>query len=523
MPPSTKDKITARFATIAIRVKGKAVLIILIVLAALIRILLIFRDSVPFAYDMGRDLLWAKDISFYYTPTLIGPAASIWGVYFQPFWYYFLSIPLLLTRGNPLSAVYATAAMVLVTGFLAFILFKKYFPKIYIFTLAVLLLFSNTLINISTFAFHANLLPLLTLLTTYFLFLSAIKNPQYFALAALTVGFMFSADPAPAVVFTLVILFMFFYLKIYRSAKAIILAIAAYVLPHIPQLLFELRNNFVETRSLASYFQGNNPSLSGQLPLLERIPNRLSIYFQSLKTDLAPNTVFAVALVILIVFGIYRFQKTNKNKNLSILFKINFYILVLSFSINTFLITVEIKNWYLFGVIVNFALLITFALMGIKSKLITFVFLTVFLVVNLLPFASNKKITDAKNDPAQFSNQLAVLDYIYSDAQSPFSVYVYTPSVYDHNYQYLFWWWGIIRKKGLPSDFAYLPAQPPYVRNKSKYTAFPQKAETIYLVIENARENQFYTSTDWQTNFNDYKIVWEKNINGAIKLEKRIK
>ncbi|MEK9147136.1 MAG: hypothetical protein AAB639_02980, partial [Patescibacteria group bacterium] len=56
--------------------------------AAVLRIYLIARDSVPFAYDMGRDLLWTKDIVFYQTPTLIGPAASIWGVYFGPLWFY---------------------------------------------------------------------------------------------------------------------------------------------------------------------------------------------------------------------------------------------------------------------------------------------------------------------------------------------------------------------------------------------------------------------------------------------------
>ncbi|MEX2028216.1 MAG: hypothetical protein WD988_01840 [Candidatus Curtissbacteria bacterium] len=502
--------------------KDNIVLIIITALAVFIRIFLIVRDSFPFAYDMGRDLLWAKDISFYYTPTLIGPAASIWGVYFQPFWYYFLALPIRLFSPHPVSAVLVTAGAVVLTGVLAIVLFRKYLNPLYALVFGILLFFSNTLVNISTFAFHANLLPLLTLLTTYFLFLSAVKNPKYFALAALAIAFMFSADPAPAVTFTLIILCMFFYLKIFKSTQATVLAITASVLPHIPQLLFELRNNFIETRSLISYFAGNNPSLSGQLPLLERIPNRLSLYFASLKTDLAPNTLFAIALLALTVFGIYRFQKTNVDKNLSILFKINLFIIVLSFLVNTFLITVEIKNWYLFGMIVNFSILIVFALLGLRSKLTTFIFLILFLVVNLVPFASNDKIVNAKNDPAQLSNQLAALDHIYTDGERPFSVYVYTPSVYDHNYQYLFWWWGTIREKGLPSDFAYLPQQPDYVRNKSKYAPLTKQAKTIYLIIENARQNEFYTDIAWQNNFSDYKIVWEKNINGAIRLQKRV-
>ncbi len=503
--------------------KAKVTIGLLIFLASAIRIFLILRDSVPFAYDMGRDLLWAKDISFYHIPTLIGPAASIWGVYFQPFWYYFLSIPLLITKGNPLSAVYVTASAVVLTGILAFILFRKYLSKIYIFTLTVLLLFSSNLINISTFAFHANMLPLLTLLTTYFLFISKVKNRLYFPLAAFFVSLMFGADPAPAAAFTIVLIFFFFYLRIYKSPRSIIGPTIFYLIPFIPQIVFELRNGFVETKSLLAYFHGNNPSLSGQLPLLERIPNRLSIYLEFIKANFAPQNWLAVILVAVTLFGIYRFIKNNKDKNLSIIFKINLYIFVVTFLVNTFLINVEIKNWYLYGLTVNAAFLIVFALIGLRSKIITFVFIVIFLMSNLLPFAKNERIQKATGDPATLSNQLKAIDLIYSDAKSPFSVYTYTPSIYDLNYQYLFWWQGVVHKKGLPSDFAYLPAKPDYVRNKSKYSKNSKVESTIYLIIENAPENEFYTSASWQANFADHKIVWEKNVKGAIKVQKRIK
>lgn len=503
--------------------KEKIVMTLLVFAAAVIRFMLIVRDSVPFAYDMGRDLLWVKDISFYHTPTLIGPAASIWGVYFQPFWYYFLSIPLLLSRGNPLSVVFATAATIVLTGFLAFILFKKYFPKIYIFSLAVLLLFSSNLINISMFAFHANLLPLLTLLATYFIFASIVKNPLHFSLAAFFTSLMFSADPAPAMAMTIVLAFFFFFCKIYKSPKIIVASTAFYLIPFIPQILFELRNNFIQTKSLLGYFSGNNPSLSGQLPLLERIPNRLSVYFDFIKANFAPQNLLAAGLIIFTIFGIYKFLKTNRDKNLTILFKVNLYIFIITFLVNTFLANVEIKNWYLSGQAVNAAFLIVFAMFGIRSKIITFIFWTIFLLANLLPFANSRKIAQAAADPATLSNQLKVIDTIYADKTGPFAVYVYTPSIYDLNYQYLFWWQGVKLGRGLPGDFAYLPKEPDYVRNKSNYAFGPQEANTVYLVIENAAENEFYTSQNWQSNFADYKIIWEKNINGAIRIQKRIK
>src|SRR3989344_7389979 len=106
-------------------------IIIAAVAATIFRVYLIFRDSIPFAYDMGRDLIWTKDIAFYKIPTLIGPAGSIWGVYFGPLWFYFLSIPLFLSGGNPISAVYASLVTVVAAGFLAYFLFKNYFSYKY--------------------------------------------------------------------------------------------------------------------------------------------------------------------------------------------------------------------------------------------------------------------------------------------------------------------------------------------------------------------------------------------------------
>src|SRR3989344_2754944 len=192
-------------------------IILVLTLAILLRIYLIIRDSVPFAYDMGRDLLWAKDISFYHIPTLIGPAGSIWGVYFGPLWFYFLSIPLLISGGHPISAVYFTASTIILTGALAYFLFFKYIGKRLAFILAIIILFSAALINISTFAFHANLLPLLTFLTIYFCFLAIVKNPIYISLSFLFVSLMFHADPAPAVVFTSIPMFVFWFFKLYKK------------------------------------------------------------------------------------------------------------------------------------------------------------------------------------------------------------------------------------------------------------------------------------------------------------------
>lgn len=500
--------------------------------AAALRIYLIIRDSVPFAYDMGRDLLWAKDIVFYQTPTLIGPAASIWGVYFGPLWFYFLSVPLLVSNGHPLSAVWATCATIIATGILAFFLFKKYLGWRHSLVLSILILFNGTLVNISTFAFHANVLPFLTLLMIYFCLLALVKKPIYITGSFLAVSLMFHADPAPAVFNTFVPIAVLAAFKIYQSKnfkKTLLYSVVAYLIPFIPQILFEVRNNFIQTKSLAAYFAGQNPSLSGQLPFFDRLAARADVFSEFFKSGVAGNnSLVAAALVTFLVIGLYQFLKNNHASYLTTLFKINILSLVVAILILTFLFTVEIKNWYLYGLPVILAFLLTLAAIGFgRVRPILPVFLAIYLTFNIGPFLKDERTVAARTDPANLTNQLAALSAIYSDAQKTpqraFSVYVFTPSIYDHHYQYLFWWQGIRLAKGLPQDFAYLPNQPAYVRNKNFYAPNAEITDTLYLIIENASENEFYTRKNWLENFENYQVVWQKDINKALVLEKRTK
>lgn len=508
------------------------VLTILLGAAIILRVFLVSHLSVPFAYDMGRDLLWAKDIAFYGIPTLIGPAASIWGVYFPPFWFYFLSIPLLLANGHPLSAVYVTALSILATALFSYLFFRK-LSSLFAITLFIIILFNAKLVNISLFAFHANLLPFLTLLSIYFIFLAVVKSPSFFPISLFIVSLMYAADPAPAAAFTFVPIFAYFAFKLYRRGfiKILLLSILAYLIPLSPLILFELRNNFIQTKSLLAYFHGENPSLSGSLPLAERIINRLSVYFDFFKSGFAgDNLPIAIILPILTITGLYFFSRQKERMTgLVTLFKITLASLIIPFLVFTLLFNVEVKNWYLYGAAVPIAIILACAfyglINGLRSKTVFVIITSVFLLVNLLPYAQNEKAAASRRDPATLANQLQVIDAIYQDPKDkPFAVYVYTPAIYDYHYQYLFWWQGVRHKKGLPQDFAYLPNQPDYVRNKQVYAPLNQpKADVIYLIIEKGAENEFYTQKQWLQNFKDYQLIWQKDINGAILLQKRLR
>ena len=492
--------------------------------AILIRIYYLSSYSFPFPQDMGRDLLWAKDISFYFKPTLIGPAASIWGVYFGPLWFYFLSVPLKIFGGHPISAVYATQFLIILSGVLAFILFEKG-NKPFAFLLTVIILFNSLLISLSTFAFHANALPILTLFVIFFFYKAVIKNPLNLAVVAFFVSLMFHADPAPAFVFTLIIPILIFIFRLFEKKnflKAISFSFLTYVIPFLPQIVFEFRNDFLQTRALSSYFLGKNPSLSGQLPLVERIGNRFDILINFVIDYFAgENLFFAVLLIFLIIYGLIKFYK-QFNPDFLVLFKINFYCVLLFFLIFT-IINVELKGWYLYGLAIPFSFLWAASLTKVSRKL-KLIFLIIFLILNINNIYNSKKLVAFRKDPSNYNNIEKAVNYTYNNAEGKdFSVYVYTPPIYDHQYQYMFWWQGIVLKKGFPQEVTYLPEKPQYIINKEVYQKSTTKGNLIYLIIENALENQFYAKSDWINSFNDYKIIQTKNINEAILVEKRVK
>lgn len=181
----------------------------------------------------------------------------------------------------------------------------------------------------------------------------------------------------------------------------------------------------------------------------------------------------------------------------------------------------EVKSWYLTGMPVLYSFLILFAILGFKKyKALYPVFIVAFVFLNAATYFKTE--ASSKRDPVLLSNQLQAVNVIYNDQNGlDYSVYTYTPTIYDLSYQYLFWWKGIAQAKGLPRDFAYLPNKPSYVRNKSNYAKERGSSNTIYLVIENTPGNQLYNSSNWLTNFNNYEIIWKKNISDAIEVQKR--
>lgn len=510
----------------------------------------IFNGRFTFAFDMGRDLLWVRNMVELKKPTLIGPWGSIAGVYFGPLWYYLLAIPYTIFNGDPRAAVAVPLAANLTAIIIGWLFLRRRQHWIAADVFALLYSASPMIVSLSSFAFHANLLPLTMLLFIIGLYEGPalplvrpglIKQLAGFPLSALSASISYHLEPAAGVMMTgflgiwLIAHIIFGKIKInYSFIRLFAYSLILFIIPFIPQIIFELRHNFIQSKSLIAYFQGENTSLGGVLPLSERITERFFKISDTLSYSLLSNEVEFLKPIFAFIFlfacltmGLLSRLSQNQN-NMAInysLLTINF--LVFHYLGYTFLFLAELKSWYLSG----FASLFILTTVLIIEKLFVYRrFLGVVAVAAFMLWNTNgfTKLIPKNNQtaaPETLTAQLEVVDWIYQDGLKsiePFSVYTYTPPIYDYSYQYLIWWRGKNRYGKLPAQFNYLPDETSYLPEKEKFISAdwkPQDAKIIYLIIE--PETIEFRRRGWLGHFAALDTIDKTEFSSGVIVEKR--
>jgi hypothetical protein len=489
------------------------VLAAIIILFFALRLPQIWRDEFPFVFDFGRDLIWVRNMIELRRPTLIGPWGSLAGVYFGPLWYYLLAIPYLIFSGDPRGPVYLTLTANLAVALLGWLWLKKSANWRTGLIFAFLIAISPQNINLSTFAFHANMLPLTQLLFLYGLYR---RDSRGLYLATLMTSLNFHFEPATGI-FTTLTLILFIMLAIIRASlrsmllrrytfKSLLIAAVIFILPFLPNLLFDFRHDFLQTRAVIAYFQGQNRSLEGVLPYPERIFERLRKFTELFSSTAIPASTLIAGLMLITLLI---FLPKNKLANLCLL---TLLVPLLGFM---FLFPPELKGWYLYGFSVNFLILASLFLH--RFPLLTLLPITLLLWRFTTPYTFSTQAT--------LKNQLLALDTIYTQAKGePFKLYIYTPPIYDYQYQYLVWWYGRKIYGYLPSEYSYLPGEVSYHPQKDKFTQ-PTRPVTgtdpvkVFLLIE--PEAATDRLTGWLGHFAALPVISSQTLPGDITLQTR--
>jgi len=246
-----------------------------------------------FQFDHGKDSLAILEMIVSRSPTLIGPWTSIPGLFFGPGWYYLLFPGYLLSSGDPASAVVTMILLGLVQIFFV----QKYFGL----NAAILVSTVPAFFSIAQSAW--NPFPMTMVSFAILAVLKVLEKNKILTIKKSlilglfsSIGFHFSS--AFAIFYPLFILLSLLLKKIPFKLRHISIFLVALCFGFIPQVIFEFRHNFMQTRSIISYLNSQVGSDSGIVELWQIFGASIGEY----KLASLPNIFGASSMVSEIIF-----------------------------------------------------------------------------------------------------------------------------------------------------------------------------------------------------------------------------
>lgn len=458
-----------------------------------------------FTYDQGRDFLRLYDLVYKGDISFIGPPAGIDGLFHGVWWHWFLAPVFWVTRGNPQLTVFSFN---LFAGFwtvlLSFVLGKKMEGKKLGLILATIVAVSPFYIERATQLWHPFVVPLLITALLYAVWEKLNNNWSYVPIGFI-LGAIFEFEVGFGGLFIPSFIFVSCLFKILPQKKELLPTGLWFGIWLMPRVLFEIKNHFLQTKSVISYIFKPESGIQ-VLSLAERFIDRTHTAITMLIDAYAQGKLIVGLIIFILIVMYFIHSRIKANADNSLLGKF------LRFNIAVIITLVLIASlypgnlwvYYFVGLpvfllpvvgVLSFWLIQNFKKTGILLFIAWFLWHFQSWVLPHVEWAG---------DASVYKNQLAVVDYIYKEAQGErFNVAVYSPSLIDYNYQYLFLWQG-------KNTYGYIPD-----RDKSLPLAF--------FIIEPDPWNKGLRQV-WIKEREGDGVVAEKRIfSGEIEVEKRIR
>ncbi|MCX7955574.1 MAG: glycosyltransferase family 39 protein [Patescibacteria group bacterium] len=410
----------------------KIIFIIILFFYIYFRITPIINETVPYTYDQGRDFLKTQEIVKTGNIPFIGPTTGLEGIFHGAWIYYLLSIPYILTSGSLLSFYYFFFFINLGLNLLFFYFAKKYFGLTNAFLFLTATSISDYFIKNSFFPSNDHLAPFFMILFIYFsysYFLKKSKKDLFFI--GLFSGFILESEFAFGLFLIPSVLFSFFIIEKKDFIKKIHFFIIGSIIPILPRILFEIKNNFLQTKNFLKYFFENTNNKI-EFNFLNIFKERLFLFFNYINDIFVFKSISIFFILILFISLIY-LLKNKKNEWLKFSLLIICFIFILSFIYKKG----PFYSYYLGGIQYLFLTIFLFVL-NKQKKLNFFLILLIlfYFFINTINFKNsilNKKIPflglRADNN---------IIKYLIKKTNNQdFCLKIYTPPVIPYTYQYL--------------------------------------------------------------------------------------
>ncbi len=496
-------------------------LFLIILIFFLTRAVFLSNLNMPFGFDLGRDSIIVLDMILNKTIKLTGPWTSIPGLYSGCFWYYLLAPFYFLTSGHPIAGNLLMIFLILIQIYIAYKI-DKY--------IAFFIALSPTYLTFTTSFWNPYPLPLVSFLI--FLILFNIEKKQdiqikhTFLLGFLSsLGFHFS--PAFSIFYIpIIFLSVFSYLKRKKIKQFVFLFLSfsfGFLLPFVPFIVFELKHDFIQTKSVIKYFlKSNKTKDSFTFSKFLSIGNYILYLLQSLvgltlygkntlvldKINNIGSKVLSLILFIKIVLNL----KNNKKRKKIFLYILWIIIPAIGLSF------LHYNFWYTLGMIPAILLLVSVVFSEKEKKFLVFLLLVSMFSKIVFFYTYDKKRLE--NSKSFLLSKLRAISYIRQKAQNkPFASYHYVDDIYDFSYQYIYFYQAL-HGETLPVEFSYAPNVPIYIEAKSRLLEYfyPEykKPEIVFYIIEKPGNKDLYKS--WWDRQKYKNVIEQKDISDEIKV-----
>ena len=496
--------------------KTKLILVILFI-GVIYRLFLTSGGNFLFNMDNARDFVDVREMVELGKLRLTGPTSAIEGLYNGPLWYYLLAIPYILTVGDPYGAILMLVILWAIGGFFLLKLVRN-FGKLFILLIGLVWVSSNYIVLANLYSFNPNPVVLLTPLFIYGLVEYLKGRKLWIILVWFLAGAFFNFEMNFGIWTPFIILVSSFAAgkKIFKD-RYFWLGIAIFILTLLPQVLFDLRHQFIMSKSVLKFISEQK---GAEFNPLKRFLVIWDSFYNVFQATMMNQKLLSWSILIL-ALPVSKTFLTERKKDIIALVT---SIFILVPFIGYLLIPVIVNAWHLGGFAAASLIFIAFILSKIwQSNFVGKIFtlgisvsLVFYSILNIANFFVND-FGKANMDPSLYKNEIAAVDYVYKYAKGQnFKVYTYLPSVYDYPYQYLFWWYGQKRYGYIPGEYAYSPNKPQYIPSQDKFQGRKNNLSGLVFLIKEPDRN--YTRAGWEGDFINLATI-EKEMVGSIEIE----
>jgi len=485
------------------KLRNKYIFLLLLFIPVAFMLRIYFLPShLFFGPEQGRDFLVIKDIVVNHKFTLIGPKTDIDGIFHGPLFYYLSAIPFLIFHGDPFLVLLFLILFHSLTVFVLYFLSEELFSDKFLSSVSIVLFtFSYGAIVDSRWLSNPPMtIPLSALL--YFFLIKFIKGKKYYLIpAGITYALLGQVEFLNYFFFAFV---TFFSLVIYKGRVlknkfvALISFIFAVFFSWINFLLFDLRHDFLITKSLTGLLKGSS---GYYISLKESLVSSTKLFIDtfSLYSGI-PSLLVMVILPIIFLSLVYMSFKNKKYGLILIWLFIPLFLLIL-------LKHQVLRHFYIL-ITIPAILSLSFLISSIRKKslFLSLIIILLIIVRNLTLLESNlphnRNVYFQSTQPELlYKDQLSVIDNIYKNAAGrKFTFQSYTiPYWMQEGWEYLFWFYG----------------------NK-KYGYIPDKeADIMYVIIQDDTNKSF--QNNWIENTESkWGRLNNKFRQGILTVEERI-